>query len=214
MITVKELVDNLVQTELHNLKMKDSEGVLRENRLEQVINNINLGLTDLYTKFVLKVVEAKYIVEPHQRMFSPVVNTDNEILEVLNVFHNDERLFNSGFRAYTITNASNGAAIKLNYSPDEDDVIRIISKANHKRLVKEDYHNNAECELPLSYITALNYFVASRMFTSIVNQLDGDLNESQRWYQMYLTELKELRDAGIEADNLDNNYWFQERGFV
>lgn len=214
MITVKELVDNLVQTELHNLKMKDSEDVLRENRLEQVINNINLGLTDLYTKFILKVVEARYIVEPHQRMFSPVVSTNNEILEVLNVYHNDERLFNSGFRAYSRTNASNGAAIKLNYSPDGGDIIRIISKANHKRLTKEDYHNNAECELPLSYITALNYFVASRMFTSIVNQLDGDLSESQRWYQMYLNELKELRDAGVEADNLDDNQWFQERGFV
>lgn len=214
MITVKELVDNLVQTELHNLKMKDSEDVLRENRLEQVINNINLGLTDLYTKFILKVVEAKYIVEPHQRMFSPVVNTNNEVLEVLNVYHNDERLFTSGFRAYSRTNASNGAAIKLNYSPDEGDIIRIISKANHKRLTKEDYRNNAECELPLSYITALNYFVASRMFTSIVNQLDGDLSESQRWYQMYLNELKELRDAGVEADNLDDNQWFQERGFV
>lgn len=214
MINVKELVDNLVQTELHNLKMKDSGGVLRENRLEQVINNINLGLTDLYTKFVLKVVEVKYTAEPHQRMFSPVVNTNNEILEVLNVFHNDERLFNSGFRAYSRTNASNGAAIKLNYSPDVEDTIRIISKANHKRLTKEDYHSNAECELPLSYITALNYFVASRMFTSIVNQMDGDVSESQRWYQMYLAELKELRDAGIEADNLDNNHWFQERGFV
>lgn len=214
MINVKELVDNLVQTELHNLKMKDSGDVLRENRLEQVINNINLGLTDLYTKFVLKVVEAKYTAEPHQRMFSPVVNTNNEVLEVLNVFHNDERLFNSGFRAYSRTNASNGAAIKLNYSPDEGDIIRIISKANHKRLTKEDYHNNAECELPLSYITALNYFVASRMFTSIVNQMDGDVSESQRWYQMYLAELKELRDAGIEADNLDDNHWFQERGFV
>lgn len=214
MINVRELVDNLVQTELHNLKMKDSGGVLRENRLEQVINNINLGLTDLYTKFVLKVVEAKYTAEPHQRMFSPVVNTNNEILEVLNVYHNEERLFNSGFRAYSRTNASNGAAIKLNYSPDEGDTIRIISKANHKRLTKEDYHNNAECELPLSYITALNYFVASRMFTSIVNQMDGDVSESQRWYQMYLAELKELRDAGIEADNLDDNNRFQERGFV
>lgn len=214
MITVKELVDNLVQTELHNLKMKDSDGVLRENRLEQVINNINLGLTDLYTKFILKVVEAKYTVEADQRMFSPVVNTNNEILEVLNVFHNDERLFNSGFKAYSRTNASNGAAIKLNYSPDVGGTIRIISKANHKRLTKEDYHSNAECELPLSYITALNYFVASRMFTSIVNQLDGDVNESQRWYQMYLNELRELKDAGIEADNLDNNHWFQERGFV
>ncbi|ANB91473.1 hypothetical protein MOVS_05190 [Moraxella ovis] len=214
MITIKELVDNLVQTELHNLKMKDSEGVLRENRLEQIINNINLGLTDLYTKFVLKVVEVKYIVEPHQRMFSPVVNTDNEILEVLSVFHNDERLFNSGFRAYTRISASNGAAIKLNYSPNEGDIIRIISKANHRRFTKEDYHDETKCELPLSYITALNYFVASRMFTSIVNQLDGDLNEPQRWYQMYLTEIKELRDAGMEADNLDSNYWFQERGFV
>lgn len=214
MINVKELVDNLVQTELHNLKMKDSGGVLRENRLEQVINNINLGLTDLYTKFVLKVVEAKYAAGPDQRMFSPIVNTNNEILEVLNVYHNEERLFNSGFRAYSRTNASNGAAIKLNYSPDEGDTIRIISKANHKRLTKEDYHNNAECELPLSYITALNYFVASRMFTSIVNQMDGDVSESQRWYQMYLAELKELRDAGIEADNLDDNHWFQERGFV
>lgn len=214
MVKVKELVDNLVQTELHNLKMKDSEGVLRENRLDQVINNINLGLTDLYTKFNLKIVEAKHIVEPQQRMFNPVVNTNNEILEVLNVFHNDERLFTSGFRAYSRTNASNGAAIKLNYSPEEGDVVRVVSKANHKRLTKEDYHNNAECELPLSYIAALNYFVASRMFTSIVNQLDSDLNESQRWYQMYLTEIKELRNAGIEADDLDGNQWFQERGFV
>lgn len=214
MITVKELVDNLVQTELHNLKMKDSEGVLRENRLEQIISNINLGLTDLYTKFVLKLSEIKYIVEPHQRVFSPVVHKDNEILEVLNVFHNNERLFNSGIKSYSITNASNGSAIKLNYSPEEGDIIRIISKANHRRLSKEDYFEEAVCELPLSYLSALNYFVASRMLTSIPSQLDGDLTESQRWYQMYLSEIKELRDAGIEADNLDNNHWFQERGFV
>lgn len=214
MIKVKELVDNLIQTELHNLSMKTLEGDIKPNRLEQVINNINLGLTELYSRFTLKTVEAKYITQKHQRLFSPVVKTADEILEVLSVYDGDCKLDNTGHRSYSRPNASNGAAIKLNYSPEEGSVIRIVSKANHRRLNIEDYHNNAECELPLSYISALYYFVAHRMFTSIVNQLDGDLSESQRWYQLYLAELASLTDIGITADDLDGNEWFKERGFV
>lgn len=213
MISVKELVDGLVDTELANLSMK-IDGELKPNRLKQIIFNMNLGLTDLYTKFNLKQVEIKYISSEHDTMFSPVADTSYEILGVLDVFYNDCRLDTVGEKSYRRTNASNGASISLNFVPDKGSMITIISKANHRKLTEEDYHNNTLCELPVSFISALYYFIASRLYTSINNQLDGDLNESARYVQLYAQEINHLTQQAITTDEYRDTHWFRQRGFV
>ena len=96
---------------------------------------------------------------------------------------------------------------------DKPTVVTIEYKASHRKLTEEDILEDSEVDLPLSYLNALLYFIGSRMYVSVVNQLDGDLNESARYASMYQAELLTLTNQGIDVDHLNNNDWFYERGF-
>ena len=63
-------------------------------------------------------------------------------------------------------------------------------------------------------MNALLSFIASRLYTSIVNHLDGDLNESNRYAQRYVQEIQLLERQGIDVDDLHQHTWFNQRGFI
>ncbi|MFB6349640.1 hypothetical protein ACFBZI_09420 [Moraxella sp. ZJ142] len=74
-----------------------------------------------------------------------------------------------------------------------------------------------ELPLPVAYHNALGLFIASRVLRSMDNQLDGDLNESTRYYQAYQQELMMLEQQGIELDTQPQDYLYQQfhqRGFI
>ena len=50
---VKDVIDALLEGELNNLNMLDSNGNLKPERLKKIIDTINLGLTDLHTSCLL-----------------------------------------------------------------------------------------------------------------------------------------------------------------
>ena len=47
---VKDVIDALLEGELNNLNMLDSNGNLKPERLKKIIDTLNLGLTDLHSK--------------------------------------------------------------------------------------------------------------------------------------------------------------------
>ncbi|WP_395143753.1 hypothetical protein ACF3NV_07800 [Moraxella atlantae] len=195
---VKDVIDALLEGELNNLNMLDSNGNLKPERLKKIIDTINLGLTDLHTRFLLKKNILDLEVTP--------CNDTYEILkeDFIEILHINNHLVN-----YSLLKPN---TIYINtHCPT---IICIEYKANHRRLTELDYTYNTIIDLPLSYLQALLDFCAYRLYTSMVNQLDGDLNESVRYMQKYQEQLAVLTNQGIDVDNIGVDYWFYQRGFV
>lgn len=193
---LSDIFDALGSGELANLHLVEDNAIIPD-KLPIVLNAINLALTDLHTKFLLKRELVKINIEPTIDTYKI---TNGDFIEVLNSDMNGIQ--------YSLLNPNT-----LYVKADRPTVVTIEYKANHRKLTEEDILEDSEVNLPLSYLNALLYFIGSRMYVSVVNQLDGDLNESARYASMYQAELLTLTNQGIDVDRLNNNDWFHERGF-
>ena len=193
---LSDIFDALGSGELANLHLVENNTIIPD-KLPIVLNAINLALTDLHTKFLLKRELVRINIEPTIDTYKI---TNGDFIEVLNSDMNGIQ--------YSLLNPNT-----LYVKADKPTVITIEYKASHRKLTEEDILDDSEVDLPLSYLNALLYFIGSRMYVSVVNQLDGDLNESARYASMYQAELLTLTNQGIDVDHLNNNDWFYERGF-
>ena len=193
---LSDIFDALGSGELANLHLVENNTIIPD-KLPIVLNAINLALTDLHTKFLLKRELVKINIEPTIETYKI---TNGDFIEVLNSDMNGIQ--------YSLLNPNT-----LYVKADKPTVVTIEYKASHRKLTEEDILEDSEVDLPLSYLNALLYFIGSRMYVSVVNQLDGDLNESARYASMYQAELLTLTNQGIDVDHLNNNDWFYERGF-
>lgn len=193
---LSDIFDALGSGELANLHLVENNSIIPD-KLPIVLNAINLALTDLHTKFLLKRELVKINIEPTIDTYKI---TNGDFIEVLNSDMNGIQ--------YSLLNPNT-----LYVKADKPTVVTIEYKASHRKLTEEDILEDSEVNLPLSYLNALLYFIGSRMYVSVVNQLDGDLNESARYASMYQAELLTLTNQGIDVDRLNNNDWFYERGF-
>ena len=193
---LSDIFDALGSGELANLHLVENNAIIPD-KLPIVLNAINLALTDLHTKFLLKRELVRINIEP---MIETYKITNGDFIEVLN-----SDMY--GIQ-YSLLNPNT-----LYVKADKPTVVTIEYKASHRKLTEEDILEDSEVDLPLSYLNALLYFIGSRMYVSVVNQLDGDLNESARYASMYQAELLTLTNQGIDVDHLNNNDWFYERGF-
>lgn len=193
---LSDIFDALGSGELANLHLVENNKIIPD-KLPIVLNAINLALTDLHTKFLLKRELVRINIEPTIETYKI---TNGDFIEVLNSNMNGIQ--------YSLLNPNT-----LYVKAGMPTVITVEYKANHRKLTEEDIIEDSEVDLPLSYLNALLYFIGSRMYVSVVNQLDGDLNESARYASMYQAELLTLTNQGIDVDHLNNNDWFYERGF-
>lgn len=193
---LSDIFDALGSGELANLHLVENNTIIPD-KLPIVLNAINLALTDLHTKFLLKRELVKISIEPTIETYKI---TNGDFIEVLNSDMNGIQ--------YSLLNPNT-----LYVKADKPTVVTIEYKASHRKLTEKDILEDSEVDLPLSYLNALLYFIGSRMYVSVVNQLDGDLNESARYASMYQAELLTLTNQGIDVDHLNNNDWFYERGF-
>ncbi len=193
---LSDIFDALGSGELANLHLVENNSIIPD-KLPIVLNAINLALTDLHTKFLLKRELVKINIEPTIDTYKI---TNGDFIEVLNSDMNGIQ--------YSLLSPNT-----LYVKADKPTVVTIEYKASHRKLTEEDILEDSEVDLPLSYLNALLYFIGSRMYVSVVNQLDGDLNESARYASMYQAELLTLTNQGIDVDHLNNNDWFYERGF-
>lgn len=202
---LSEIFDALASGELSNLNLAEGGVHIKPDKLEVVLRSINLGLVDLYTRFLLKTNKLKVPV-----VDTPIVINTDDFIEVLEVYSELKSL-----TKYTYS-LSSPNVLQLNLFDGFKDINQfaiIEYKAKHILLTIEDITLNSEVELPLPYLNALLYFIGSRLYTSIVNQLDGDLNESIRYAQKYQAEIAMLKEQGIDVDGLDDHHWFKDRGF-
>lgn len=201
---LSQLFTSLASGELSNLYLADGgNGILKKDKQALVLLTINLGLLDLYTRFFLK-RKSKDIKITTQKTYEL---DDEECLEIVEV-----SLDKIPLQVNVDFIFENPKSIRL--LKDKQGTLNFEYKAKHKTLTQEDIDNDTLLELPLAYSNALLYFCGHRLLTSLPNQLDGDLAESQRYYQKYLAEIASLTQIGVDVDDLNDKWLFHDRGFI
>lgn len=195
-MNINELIKLLIYGELRNLSYVGSDGNIKADKLDRLIDTINLGLLDLYTRFYInrKTKEISIIKDQHEYKID-----DDNLIEITSIgLDKSEYMFKAIDTIYLFET--------------NKDKLTVIYKTKHNKITKDNL--DMLLELPSSYLNALVLFVASRLYTSIPNQLDGDLHEHSRYVQRYVEEIKHLTDTGIDVDDLDDKWLFTIKGFV
>lgn len=202
---ISEVFTALATGELNNLSVHE-EDTIKPEKLYTILSSLNFGLKDLYKRFLLK----RGVFEITTTVNNPKYKiTADNFIEVLKVQLNGCDLKDD--RDYYLISRDE---IFLNKAITTDEKLTVFYKAAHPKLTEEDINLDTELELPESHMQALLYFIASRLYASIPNQLDGDLNEGLRYTDLYLKEISTLIDVGIDVEHLEENTLFQQRGFV
>lgn len=201
------ILEMLASAELSNLHLVDeAKLVIKPDKVPIVLRSINSGLNDLHTRFLI----AKNIVE------IPVLAGENtyeiiadDFIEILNVYIDDIPMVSNIH--FTLLNVNR---FILREKLGILSTLRVEYKAKHRVLTEVDLAMDANVNLPDSHLNALLYFVASKLYTSAVNQLDGDLNEGAAYMRKFMDEVSLLENQGIDVEELEPMNNFNSRGFV
>lgn len=202
---ISQLFEYLASGELGNLNLAEDRVNIKPDKAIVVLRNINRGLKDLHTKFMLRrafievpivIGNVKYIVD------------HDEMVEILHIYVGNRKLKEHEYIKLDVN------SFILNIVLGITDSLRVEYKANHRTLTELDISLDTEINLPNAYMNALIYFVASNLFTGAVNQLDGDLNEGAAYRSKYQAEILVLENQGIDVEILDNYNHFNKGGFV
>ena len=203
---LSHVLEYLASGELGNLNLAEDRINIKDEKKVIVLRAINRGLGDLHTRFLLRkavafidVVEGEYVYEV----------MPEDLVEILNIEVNGKKLSNTEY------NLGDVNKFRVNNLLGITDDVRVEYKATHKKLTELDINLDTEIKLPSPYMNALLYFVAARLYTGAVNQLDGDLNEGVSYERKYQEEIMMLNNQGIDVDGFyDSNNNFRNRGFV
>ena len=197
----------LASGELSNLHLVDESKLdIKPDKIPIVLRSINAALNDLHTRFLI----ARNIVDIPVIVGEDTYEIGNDdFIEILNVNIDDIPMIHH--HNYTLLNVNK---IKVREKLGILSTLRVEYKAKHRVLTEVDVAMDANVNLPDSHLNALLYFVASKLYTSAVNQMDGDLNEGAAYMRKFLEEVKLLENQGIDVEELEPMNNFYSRGFV
>lgn len=203
---LSHVLEYLASGELGNLNLAEDRINIKDDRKVIVLRAINRGLEDLHTRFLLRKATAFIEVVDGQQIYDVM---PDDFIEILHIQINGKKLTNTEYSLGDVNK------FKLNNLLGITDDVRVEYKASHKKLTELDISLDTEIKLPSPYMNALIYFVAARLYTGAVNQLDGDLNEGVAYERKYQDEIMMLSNQGIDVDGFyDSNNNFRNRGFV
>lgn len=201
------IFEMLASGELSNLHLVDESKLdIKPDKIPIVLRSINSALNDLHTRFLI----ARNIVDIPVIVGEDTYEIGNDdFIEILNVNIDDIPMLIH--HNYTLLNVNK---IKVREKLGILSTLRVEYKAKHRVLTEVDVAMDANVNLPDSHLNALLYFVASKLYTSAVNQMDGDLNEGAAYMRKFLEEVKLLENQGIDVEELEPMNNFYSRGFV
>lgn len=206
-MNTQDVINALMAVELSNTPYIDKETMnVKPERLPSLINSINLGLIQLYTRFLLKKEYETLLT--YEDINHYTFNPEN-LIEILHIYNSLGEEQN--------TDGSSGivkVSLKhLYFINPTDDSYMIQYRARHPKIYPDE--SEVELELPDIYLNALIYFVASRIFTSTTTSLDSNGNaQITNYTRLFEQECQRLLSQGVDInEDLPTNL-FHQRGFV
>ena len=236
---LSEIFEQLTYSEFSQLSIGgEPAGVINDKNYARVVSFINLGLTALYTRFCLK--EAEVIFRLEKNKYSYLIGSQSDVdfiddyfplFDVEEIIKIEEVYGDSGVK-YSLNDRSDiwsfytpsllilGVPTKIvDKSADvpEDlitDRIRLKYRAGHRKLsVGKNFNpKNEEIELPYTYLSALLYFVASRVHNPI--GLTNDFHAGNSYYSRYEKACADLEIHNVRVDQGGQNTRLVKNGWV
>lgn len=177
---LKELLDALRFGELSQISLGgEAQGTINKVNFQRVASTINLGLTNLYTRFNLKEAETTVVLESGKYSY---VLANQDLLKVSRAI-NDQGLelsLNniSDPLSVVTTNMRTIKVPQLIVDMDKtipkgylSNTLQIIYRANHVPIDTDpdtvSDEEDLEIELPYQFLEPLTYFIASRAYTPL-----------------------------------------------
>lgn len=241
-MTLQDIFDQLAHGELSQIfdTEMDKFGEINEEKRPKLIHHIQMALTDLHTNFLLR--EREFLVEltPGKRTYAlehkfaasnieseePVKYIDDSETPFTGRLLLPARIYNDDDDEVPLNDLSNpdtsihlpsNHIIKLP-KDYEGETLRVVYHEDHPlfdKYVAPAVPFKIPVELPSSYLTALLYFVASRVMNPI--GISPEFHEGNNYFAKYQGEIARLKSLGIEKDNLGDVYEadrFYHQGWV
>lgn len=218
---LKELFQNLALGELAGSPFVELNGYeLDETKLPRVTHAINQALTYIHTNFHLKqkqvviqlneaqglyYLDSDYAISNHTSPYQKyILDTESDkftddVLQVLGVYGIDGTAFPLN-DSYAI-----GSVFTPEYNCIQvpDDLKRmsyrqlvVVYKANHSKIdLKEPMHSNLTVNLPSSYDSLLQAYVAYTLYMNMAG--DGQMNKGSQYFAKVNTLTMQLMQQGI-----------------
>lgn len=240
-MTLEEIFDQLTYGELSQLFIggAETQGITVDNR-RQVLNHINLGLTELHKRFLLR--EGRVVITrdpslqsyPLDRRYAKSNLMGMEPIQFIEdsesvPFENDvlriERVYDD-----------KGQELSLNDEGDPDGVLttsmgtlwvpahletprlRVDYRANHPIIDRDQGAfdpESVEVALPYSHLEPLLLFVASRVHNPFgAGGVEGGMHEGNNYAAKFEQACKRLENLNYRLDRTHQTTKFEARGFV
>jgi len=243
MITLHDLLSNMTygefsQLSLGNFLPDEHENEPNPKSYKQLTSHVNLGLTALYSEFVL-VLEEIYIqldeaITTYVLSFdyavsntaSPIDLADRYIVDTAEIPFNDnvlkvEEIYDDfGNRLFTNDDTEDLSIMTPTYRtlqvpwPNAWNVIAVQYRANHKRVSVTSATDLTSIEIfvPPQLEEALMFYVASRVFASLPGNADS--SESNDYFRKYQSKIQEVRHQGLYTQPESGSWRFGDNGWV
>jgi len=235
---LQDIYDQLCHGELSQLFVAgDAEsGGLREEDKPRMLAPIQLGLSALHKRFLLKQKQLTINIQEGRStyvlkdIYSLHNTNSNELIKYIDdaeePFKNDllqiERVLddkgnelplNDHALPYSLRTAAYNVLV---VPPDLDaSTLTVLYRADHPKIdpIMGQYVSfQEEIELPVTHLEPLLYFVASRVMNPV--GISGEFHEGNNYAQKYEMACQELERHGYQLNNQDSNNKFQRNGWV
>ena len=242
-MTLKQIFDLLSQGELSQIHLGGTQGI-DESNWERVLGAVNLGLTELHKRFPLRREQVVLQMQEGQLRYTldvkhAVSNRENPTVTKYLIDSAANPFIGRVLKIYKVFDAS-GCELKLNRVGDAFDqahstvrtpsyntlilptmlpvqALTVEYLGNHPLLVKEQGYFNLEdvaVELPDTHLTALLYFVASRLFNPAGLSGNTAFHEGNNYEAKFEAECMRLENDGYETAEHEENSRLRRNGWV
>ena len=231
---LSDIFGQLTYGELAQLSIGDSEPVAIAN-YPKLVSHVNLALTDLHTRLPLyfreaiiqeyEEIEIYYLrsiyaatntasTEPIKYITDTVYNPfTDDVLKIEQVFSEDgvEYPINDEMELYSVFTPSFDA-VQIPFN-DSNNAFSVMYRANHPKItIGTSFDPSTETvNLPLACVSALQYFVASRMFASMG---EAGIQESNNYILKYENAISLLEKHNIFRKDTHGNDKLRVAGWV
>lgn len=232
-MTLSDVFDQLAYGEFSKIFLGES-GAIPQTSWNRIIAHINLGLTELYKRFDLKQVELPVNVVAGTLDYD--LKGAGDFIEILHVFNENQLeipLNNRiiplnkewGAAQSTVDRVHTNVPSVLSVNPQMlPQVLTVVYKAGHVPIPKIDDAaldgfdlTGVQIDLPVTYLEALLYFVASRIFNpmdqgSVANR--QPFHSGNNYYSKYEAACAQLMSKGLDISESLETGLFQRKGFI
>jgi hypothetical protein len=234
-----EVFAQLSYGELSSLKLGSSApGTVDPSNYAKILSHVNLGLTELHKRFLLKVGTLTLNMVDGQSLYPlkslyQIGNREGarftQYIQASPVFADDlikvEQVFTELNLELGLNDASNWRSVStpsynvLQVSPDvvkelKLQTLRVVYRANHPLIVKEDGYfdlDSVEVDLPYTHLSALLLFIASRLHNPV--GFNTVMHEGNNYASKFEHECALLNEQNLRVDVVAHNTKASQKGF-